>query len=189
MRVFSMVGRSAFWTAPDGRRIFTPPTILARPYVVPNADIERRLLNREAWILWLMGLSGLAGLVSLGLVFQGVVGSATLLVSSLLGYVGLCWLFSYLALAPILRGLNRCDERIRHWERPAYSLMGLAARFTVALAFALLGFYFLVDSHVYFSKLLWPLFFLPPIDATMRMGRELVDRVRASRRKRNWPVA
>jgi hypothetical protein len=112
MRFFDDVGKQAFRTAPDGRRLFYILGPLSRPYVVPDTQTEHRLSGKQRWLLGV-----LLGLIVFG---QQVVRSVSpdmfSTVLGFLGYIAFVWV-GYLLVQRILfhselRGLTRAESRL-----------------------------------------------------------------------------
>jgi hypothetical protein len=98
MRFFDDIGRQAFRTAPDGRRLFYVLGPLSRPYVVPDTGTERRLSQKQRWLIGILLVMVVVGQqVIRGSVDAGMFGQEI----GLLGYVAFVWV-AYLLVQQIL---------------------------------------------------------------------------------------
>ena len=50
MGYFTYLAKQAFGDSPTGERLFFPAGPFARPYLIPNADVEARLFNKQLWL-------------------------------------------------------------------------------------------------------------------------------------------
>jgi len=58
MRYFTYIAEQAFRTSANGERLFCPGGPWSRPFIIPDADTERRLCKKQTWMLRLL-LGGL----------------------------------------------------------------------------------------------------------------------------------
>lgn len=99
---FGALASNSFKTAPDGTRLFYTGGPWARPYVVPDAETEQRLLGKQRWVMAITLAPIFAGLPFLGrlpsaLGFLGAIAAA--LIAS--------WLAHYFLVRPELGSLTR----------------------------------------------------------------------------------
>jgi hypothetical protein len=109
---FDNIARGSFRTAPTGERLFCPGGPLSRPYLIPDAETERRLYVKQVWMMRL-----LLGFLILGQPFLfSLVPEVTQQAPWFLGYVAAFllafWLVRYLVFRGDLRGLNRLPSRL-----------------------------------------------------------------------------
>jgi hypothetical protein len=146
MRFFDSVAESAFRTAPDGRRLFYSFGPWSRPYIVPDAATEQRLIGKQRWML--------------GVLLALIVLAQPLLRSfdpdimdksyGFLGYVGLVLLGYQLVQSVILRtelrSLARAESRLSLHEY--YASMAASRSATNLIVSMLLALVFIGVSVV-----------------------------------------
>ncbi len=113
MRYFTYIAEQSFKTSATGERLFYRGGPWSRPFIIPDADTERRLYKKQTWMLRIL----LGGLI-VGQPFLFIVRPEVLhqpywflvyLVVVMLAFWGVGWI----VFAPDLRGLQRAPVRLR----------------------------------------------------------------------------
>lgn len=142
MRYFTYMADQSFKTAPNGERLFFPFGFLSRPYIIPDAETERRIHRKVVRRLQIMlggaillvPLLNASGLMRQPLYFLGILAAVT----------AVSILANKLSLASDLRGLKRTDQRppVRAFfgeTARKHGLGGLLLGFAGCLAFVAIG--------------------------------------------------
>lgn len=116
MRYFTNIAERAFMTSADGQRLFNLNGPWSRPFIIPDADTEKRLYKKQVWLPWV--LIGSVILVSWLLVF--FFPKAILHPYWSLAFLGVTIAVfkavNWIVLAPDLKGLQRLPKRLSFRE-------------------------------------------------------------------------
>ncbi len=110
MRYFAYIAEQSFKTAPSGERLFFPYGPWSRPYVLPDADTERRIYWKLVWQLRIM-----LGALILGmpiLLLWRAADSAPYFLVEIVAAAAIFVLVSKVLLASDLQGLGRAPQRL-----------------------------------------------------------------------------
>lgn len=112
MGYFTYLAKQAFGDSPTGERLFFPAGPFARPYLIPNADVEARLFNKQLWLSRLM----IGGMILLQPVLFAVLPALMESALALAAYIALVTLASmvitHVALRRDVAGLPRGATRL-----------------------------------------------------------------------------
>jgi hypothetical protein len=142
MRYFNYLAEQAFKTAPNGERLFFPSGPRFRPYIMPDAETERRISRKLVWQLQIM-----LGVVILGLPLLTawhIVQKPVYFIGVLVVVTAAFMLARKLTLASDLRGLRRTDRPLPVKDffgemARKHSFGGLCLGFATSLAFVAIG--------------------------------------------------
>ena len=109
MRYFAYIAEQSFKTAASGERLFFPYDPWSRPYVLPDADTERRIYWKLVWQLRIM-LGRLDGMPIL--LLWRAADSAPYFLVEIVAAAAIFVLVSKVLLASDLRGLGRAPQRL-----------------------------------------------------------------------------
>ena len=164
MRYFGYIAEQAFKTAPDGRRLFYRGGPWSRPYVVPDAETERRLFKKQLWLMRVLGGGMIVGQPFLFLLVPDVMSKPLWF----LGYVAIglivFWVAGGIVFRDELAKLSRVESRVP--LRDFYS--GMAAQHSTgrllllilaAVAFVAAGYWMVATGRNAFVGWLGIVFF------------------------------
>ena len=113
MRYFTYIAEQAFKTSATGERLFYRGGLWSRPFIIPDADTERRLYKKQTWMLRLL-LGGLIiGQPFLFILRPEVLHQPYWFLVYLVVVMLVFWVVGRLVFAPDLRGLRRAPVRLR----------------------------------------------------------------------------
>jgi hypothetical protein len=144
MRYFSYIAEQAFRTSATGERLFYHGGPWSRPFIIPDADTERRLHKKQTWMLRIL-LGGLiVGQPFLFILRPELLRQPYWFLVYFVVFMLVFWVIGLIVLAPDLRGLQRAPVRLG--PRSFYGQMarrhsraGLVLGFTGSLLFAAAG--------------------------------------------------
>jgi hypothetical protein len=164
MRYFTYIAEQSFKTAKNGDRLYYQWGPWARPYILPDAETERRIFWKLVWHLRIT-LGAVILAVPLALIaFPALLLTPLNLFGLFMAITGIQVLASIILFAPDLRKLDRVSTRLpvkdfyREMARK-HGLLALAAGLVLSLAFVAFGVWLLTQPQFMLIGLINAIFF------------------------------
>src|SRR6476659_10117995 len=113
MRYFTYMAEQAFKTSATGERLFYRGGPWSRPFIIPDADTERRLYRKQTWMLRIFLGTMIVGQPFLFLWRPGVLREPYWFLVYLAVVMVVFWIVGRIVFAPDLKGLQRAPVRLR----------------------------------------------------------------------------
>jgi hypothetical protein len=113
MRYFTYIAEQAFKSSPSGERLFYREGPWSRPFIIPDADTERRLHRKHLWMLRVFLGAMLIGQPFLVVLSPGVLHRPHWFLIYLGAVMALFWVVGRILFASDLKRLQRASVRLR----------------------------------------------------------------------------
>jgi len=141
MRYFTYIAEQSFKTSESGERLFYRAGPWARPYVIPDAETERRIYWKLVWQLRIMLGAMIFAMPFAFMAFPNLVMQPLYFAVLIIAAIGIFYLASVILFAPEVKKLHRASTRLplKHFYREMgrkHSFLALALGLGVSLALA-----------------------------------------------------
>ncbi len=111
MQYFAYLAEQAFHESSNGQRLFYRGGPWSRPYIIPDDATEKRLFEKQQWIMGLLVIGMIFGQPLLFAFFPYIVKTSFWFLVYLLAVVGIFWLVGYFMFRRDLAILARIESR------------------------------------------------------------------------------